>query len=54
MKANQISHHLAEEYGLIPDNHHQPSWYKIVVMEHVTMDKLEDFLEGFKKELESV
>lgn len=54
MNASQVSTDLAEAYGLIPDNHHRPSWYKIVVMEHVTMDKLEDFLEAFKKELERV
>jgi len=39
---------LVQKYGLIPDNHHAPKWYKIVVMEHVTIDKLEDFLADFK------
>jgi len=45
--ATGIPEELVHKYGLIPDNHHAPSWYKIVVMEHVTIDKLEDFLNDF-------
>lgn len=36
---------IAAKYGLVPDDHHAPKWYKIVVMEHVTVEKLETFLE---------
>lgn len=39
-----IGKDLAQKYGLIPDNHHAPKWYKIVVMDHVTVEKLELFL----------
>jgi tyrosine decarboxylase/aspartate 1-decarboxylase len=43
--ANQIPAGLASGYGLVPDDHHQPSWFKIVVMDHVSIEKLEVFLE---------
>jgi glutamate/tyrosine decarboxylase-like PLP-dependent enzyme len=35
-----ISAEVANEFGLVPDKHHNPSWYKIVIMEHVTIEKL--------------
>ena len=31
---------LANKYGLVPDNHHAPNWDKIVIMDHVTIEKL--------------
>ncbi|MCB0633530.1 MAG: pyridoxal-dependent decarboxylase [Saprospiraceae bacterium] len=34
-----------EVFGLIPDNHAQPNWYKIVIMEHVTIEKLMSLVE---------
>lgn len=30
----------ATEFGLVPDNHVNPEWYKVVIMEHVTIEKL--------------
>lgn len=44
MRATQIAPEIAAEFGLVPDNHHQPKWYKIVVMEHVTIEKVEPLL----------
>lgn len=44
IKADQISHSVAHEYGLVPDNHDDPEWFKIVVMDHVLIEKLEQFL----------
>lgn len=41
-----IHHEIAKRFVLVPDNHEHPSWYKIVVMEHVTLDKLSLFLEA--------
>jgi glutamate/tyrosine decarboxylase-like PLP-dependent enzyme len=36
---------IVEKYGLVPDTHTgSPQWYKIVVMEHVTVDVLEPFI----------
>lgn len=31
---------VAKKFGLVPDNHKDPQWYKIVIMEHVTIEKL--------------
>lgn len=42
---------IALKYGLVPDNHNQPEWYKIVVMDHVKGDKIMQFLTDFKKSL---
>ena len=41
-----VSPALAREYWLVPDNHAEPRWYKIVVMEHVTVEKLEPFVDA--------
>jgi glutamate/tyrosine decarboxylase-like PLP-dependent enzyme len=43
--ATQLSKEIVLKYGLVPDNHHHPSWYKIVVMDHVKGDKIQAFLE---------
>ena len=35
---------LAATFGLVPDDHSsEPGWYKIVVMDHVSIDQLHDF-----------
>jgi tyrosine decarboxylase / aspartate 1-decarboxylase len=49
IQAKFISPEIAHEFGLVPDNHHHPSWYKIVVMEHVTIEKVEVLLEKLKQ-----
>jgi tyrosine decarboxylase / aspartate 1-decarboxylase len=43
--SSEIALEVAHQYGLVPDNHKNPNWFKIVVMEHVTIDKLIQFLE---------
>lgn len=48
IKSSFVTPALAKRYGLVPDNHHHPSWYKIVIMDHVTIEKMEPFI----KELE--
>ncbi|MCB9224175.1 MAG: aspartate aminotransferase family protein [Crocinitomicaceae bacterium] len=45
IKASFISSDIANEFGLVPDNHVKPNWYKIVIMEHVTVDKLLPLIE---------
>lgn len=45
IRANNIDKNIASKYGLVPDNHNAPNWYKIVVMEHVSIEKLAAFLE---------
>lgn len=46
IRAASIDRGVAEAHWLVPDNHALPGWYKIVVMEHVTIDKLEPFVEA--------
>jgi len=48
MRAQSIDPKLATKYGLVPDNHHKPEWYKIVIMDHVTVEKMEPFLNELK------
>ena len=43
MKSNEALSNLSRKFGLVPDNHENPSWFKVVVMEHVTIEKLELF-----------
>ena len=46
IRAKHISHDVAIKYGLVPDTHAgAPSWYKIVVMDHVELDALEQFVQ---------
>ncbi len=40
MRAESVPAEVARRYGLVPDNHAQPNWYKVVVMEHVTIERL--------------
>lgn len=50
MDAYQIPPALASQFGLVPDDYNKPSWFKIVVMEHVTIEKLEVFLTELDKQ----
>ena len=54
MKQQYISDEIAIQFGLIPDNHTAPNWYKIVVMEHVTMEKLKPFMLRLERELTAI
>lgn len=46
MRAKHISHDVAEKFGLVPDNHKAPNWFKVVVMDHVTKDHLMHLLQA--------
>lgn len=45
IKSKFLNKETCKKYGLIPDSHQNPNWYKIVVMDHVTIEKMEKFLE---------
>lgn len=49
IKSSDIDPTVAAEFGLVPDNHAEPNWFKIVIMEHVTIEKLADLIEGMKR-----
>lgn len=40
IRSEFVKPEIAEEFGLVPDDHNNPKWYKVVVMEHVTIEKL--------------
>ncbi len=49
IKANSIPTELGQKYGLVADTtEHTPSWWKIVVMDHVNYDLLNRFLDEYK------
>jgi len=52
IRSKHIDEKIAQEYGLVPDNHHDPKWYKIVVMDHVNIEKLIPLIETIKKRTE--
>ena len=51
IKADAIEHDIAERHGLVPDNHSNPLWFKIVIMEHVTIEGLTPLVDGLKKQM---
>lgn len=48
-----IDAELADKFGLVPDNHgSNVRWYKIVVMDHVELEHLQQFTEELKPQFE--
>ncbi len=48
--APQIKPQIANKYGLVPDTHSEaPNWYKIVVMDHVDIYLLKQFITELKQ-----
>lgn len=50
IRASAIDEELAHKYSLVPDQHKNPSWFKIVVMDHVSFEKLMPFINELKVE----
>lgn len=48
IRSRFIESEVAKEFGLVPDSHANPKWFKIVVMEHVTIEKLSTLIERMK------
>jgi glutamate/tyrosine decarboxylase-like PLP-dependent enzyme len=40
IRSEFLNPETVKAFGLVPDNHTRPRWYKIVIMEHVTIEKL--------------
>lgn len=49
IRAQFISPALAKEFMLVPDNHDDPKWYKIVMMSHVKQGVLDNFISQISK-----
>lgn len=51
LRAESIAEELAEKYNLVPQRHDEHNeWYKIVLMEHVEVDQMEQFLKDFDQQ----
>jgi glutamate/tyrosine decarboxylase-like PLP-dependent enzyme len=48
IKSPHVSQEIVEEFGLVPDSHSDASWFKIVIMEHVTIEKLMPLIDKLK------
>lgn len=48
IKSQFLTPEIANKYGLVPDNHRDPKWYKVVIMEHVVIEKLMPLVEDLK------
>ncbi len=45
IEAKYLRPEVCKKYGLVPDSHKNPNWFKVVIMDHVTIEILERFLE---------
>lgn len=48
IRSEFVTPEISKKYGLVPDNHKNPKWFKIVVMEHVTIEKLAPLVNDLK------
>lgn len=46
IRSKYVKPELAKSLGLVPDNHTSPNWFKIVLMDHVNIEKLLPLIEG--------
>ncbi|MFT7604273.1 MAG: tyrosine decarboxylase/aspartate 1-decarboxylase [Saprospiraceae bacterium] len=54
IKSKYLKEDITTEFGLVPDNHDTPNWYKIVIMEHVTIEKLALLIDKIKDKVSGV
>lgn len=47
-----VNHTIAHKFGLVPDNHSHPKWFKVVIMEHVSIEKLALLVDDIKASLQ--
>lgn len=52
LRGSEVAPEIAQRFGLVPDNHHHPKWYKVVVMEHATTERLNALLLALKAGVE--
>jgi tyrosine decarboxylase/aspartate 1-decarboxylase len=49
IKAEFIPENIAHKYGLVPQQHNENNkWYKIVLMDHVEVEHLTNFIDEMK------
>ena len=55
MKSDKISKTIAEKYSLVPETHDgENKWYKVVIMDHVELDHLEQLIQTLEHHLKAV
>lgn len=54
IRSRYVDPKVAAKFGLVPDNHASPEWFKIVIMDHVTIEKLILLIEDIKEAMKSV
>ena len=52
IKSEFVQEDVAKDFGLVPDRHKDPNWFKIVIMEHVTIEKLLELLGALEVNVE--
>ena len=48
ISAKYVTPEIAHNYGLVPDNHDNPNWYKVVIMNHVELEKMEPLVRSLE------
>ncbi len=51
IRTKHVATDLAKKYGLVPNSHTHPQWYKVVIMDHVSMEKLTSLVDDLKRTL---
>jgi len=49
IRSSCVNQEIAEKFGLMRDNQANPGWYKVVVMDHVSIEKLLPLLDSLKE-----
>ena len=52
IRSQFVDPEVATKFGLVPDDHSNPKWFKIVIMEHVTIEKLTTLVEHLKESVQ--
>ncbi|MFC2110240.1 pyridoxal-dependent decarboxylase [Bacteroidota bacterium] len=49
IKNGCIPQYIIDKFGLVSDSQSKPNWFKVVIMEHATLDKLAKLVDEIKK-----
>ena len=50
LDSSYVPAEIAEKFDLVPEQHNEHNqWYKIVVMDHVEVDNLMEFIDALKQ-----
>ena len=54
VKSKYVNTEITSKFGLVPDDHSDPQWLKIVIMDHVTIKKLILLIEEIKNTVHNI